>query len=97
MLSVWQGWSTRFLEIHFHDPMDLHHLGAIRKGPAITGNACRVGANHRRISEDRSERIPVMTDGYHRPALVSLELREREAIRYFDGVLILRGNEGLRL
>ena len=47
--------------------------------------------------EDRRELISVMAEGDHRPAFVTSELREREAIRYFEGVLVLRGSGGLCL
>src|SRR6202030_851550 len=71
--------------------------GAIRKGLAVTGNARLIGVDHHRIPQDCSERTSVMADGDHRPAFVSSELREREAIRYFEGVVVLRGSGGLWL
>src|SRR5271156_3112224 len=97
MLGAWHRRPTGFIGIYFRVPMDLRHLGAIRKGLAVTGNAGLIGVDHHRIPEDCSERISVMADGDHRPAFVSSELREREPIRYFEGVLVLRGNGGLCL
>src|SRR5271155_4518363 len=97
MLGTWHRRRTGFTGIHFRVPMDLHHPGAIRKGLAVTGNARLIGVDHHGIPEDCSELISVMTDGDHRPAFVSPELREREAIRYVEGVLVLRGNGGLCL
>jgi len=95
MLGAWHRWRTGFTDIHFRVPMDLRHLGAIRKGLAVTWNARLIGVDHHRIPEDRSDRTSVMADGDYRPAFVSSELREREAIRYFEGVLVLHGNDGL--
>src|SRR5580698_5749630 len=97
MLGAWHRRRTGFTVIHSRDPMDLRHLGAIRKGLAVTGVARLIGVDHHRIPEDRSDRTSVMADGDHRPAFVSPELREREAIRYFEGVLVLRGSGGLCL
>src|SRR5271163_4552484 len=97
MLGVWDRRRTWFMVIHFPVPMDFRHLGAIRKGLAVSGNARLVGVYHYRISEDRCEFISVMAEGDHRPAFVSSELRERQAIRYFEGVLVLCGNASLCL
>src|ERR1700677_270890 len=97
MLGLWHRRRTGFTDIHFPVPMDLRHLGAIRKGLAVTGNARLISVDHHRIPEDRSQLISVMAEGDHRPAFVSSELREREAIRYFEGVLVLRGNGALCL
>src|SRR5208283_1406766 len=97
MLGVWHRRCTGFVVIHFRVPMDLRHLGAIWKGLAVTGDARLIGVDHHRISKDRSELISVMADGDHRPAFVSPELRECEATRHFEGVLVLRGNGALWL
>src|SRR5580692_7560411 len=97
MLGAWHRRRAGFTGIHFRVPMDLRHLGAIRKGLAVTGNARLISVDHHRISQDRSERISVMAEGDHRPAFVSPELRKRETIRYFEGVLVLRGNGSLCL
>jgi hypothetical protein len=86
-----------FMVIHFPVPMDLHHLGAIRKGLAVTGNARLAGVDHHRIPEDRSQLTSVMADGDHGPAFVSPELREREAVRHFEVVLVLRRHGALCL
>src|ERR1700733_9507948 len=97
MLGPWHRRRTGFTGIHLRVPMDLRHLGTIRKGLAVTGIARLIRVDHHRIPEDRSDRTSVMADRDHRPAFVSSELREREAIRYFEGVLILRGSGGLCL
>src|ERR1700735_4663614 len=94
MLRTWHGWRTGLSGIYLRVPMNLHHLGAIREGLAVAGNSCLISVDHRGISEDRSDRSSVMTDGDHRPGFVSSELREREAIRYFEGVFVLRGDDG---
>src|ERR1700739_5069877 len=97
MLVAWHRRRTGFTDIHFRVPMDLRQLGPIRKGLTVSGNARYIGVDHHRIPEDRSERIPVVADGDHRPTFVSLEVRERETIRYFECVLVLRGNGALCL
>src|ERR1035438_9933258 len=79
MLGTWHRRRTGFTGIHFRVPMDLHHLGAIRKGLAITGNARLISVDQQRIPEDCSELISVMTEGDHRPAFVSAALRGRDA------------------
>src|SRR5262249_40606999 len=59
---------------------------------AIAGHAFPVGVDHHRIPEDHSDHAQVLTETNHRPVFVSPELREREPIRYFQSVLVLRGN-----
>src|ERR1700733_10844476 len=97
MLGPWNRRRTGFTGIHFRVPMDLRHLGAIRKGLAVTGVAHLIHVDHHRIPEDRGDRTTVIADRDHRPAFVSSELSEREAIRYLERVLVLRGNDGLCL
>jgi hypothetical protein len=72
--------------------MDLRHLGAVRERLAITGNTGFVSLDHHRIREDRSNEATVLTDGDNLSGLISSELRERQPIRHFQGVLILRKN-----
>ena len=83
--------------------MDLRHLGAIREGLAVAGNAGPVGVDHHGIGEDHSEQLFAVTDSNSLPAFVSPELREREPIRHLHSVLVLRreghaaqGGEGYR-
>src|SRR6266849_2992414 len=73
--------------------MDLRQLGAIGERLAVAGNAGQVGLDHHRISEDRSNKASILTDRDNLPGLVSSELREREPIRHFHGVLVL-GSQG---
>src|SRR5438445_743752 len=80
-------WKTRLPD--FEDLRDLGHLGAVGERLAVAGNAGLVGLDHDRISEDRSNKIAVLTDGYNLPSFVSSELRERESARHFHGVLVL--------
>ena len=58
----------------------------------MAGNAGLVGLDHLGISEDHREQVSGMTDGDNLPILVSPELREREAARHLQSVLVLRGN-----
>src|ERR1700761_3251758 len=75
--------------------MNLRHLGAVGKGLAVARDARLISVDHDGITEDCREGASVMTDGDHRPAFVSPELREREAVRHFKGILVLGGNGGL--
>jgi hypothetical protein len=77
--------------------MDLRHLGAVGERLAVAGCAGPIGVDHHGICEDGSHRIAVVTDGDNLPLFVSSKLREREAVRYFEGVLVLRGNRRLGL
>src|SRR3989442_3558593 len=74
----------------FRIPMNLRHLGAVGERLAVSGNAGLVGLDHHGIGKDHSHHLFVVTDGDGLPAFVSSELREREPIRYFHGVLVLR-------
>src|SRR6266852_587431 len=68
--------------------MDLRQPGAVRERLAVAGNAGLVGLDHHGIREDRGNQVSVLTDGDKLPGLVASELREREPIRDFHGVLI---------
>jgi hypothetical protein len=56
MLGAWHRWPTWFTDIDLSVPMDLRHLGAIRKGLTVAGITRLKGVDHHRIAEDRSER-----------------------------------------
>src|SRR5262249_11539627 len=85
---------TRFRLISFRNPMDLRHLGAIWKGPAVTGDSCLVRVDHHRVSEDHSEQIPVMANGDDLPAFVASELGEGDSTRDFQRILVLLRQNG---
>src|ERR1700679_3640018 len=97
MLRAWHRRPTGFTDVHFRVPMDLRHLGAVRKGLAVARKARLIGVDHHWIPEDRRESVLFMEDEDPRTVFVSSELREREAIGYFEGVLVLRGSGGLYL
>jgi hypothetical protein len=48
--------------------------------------------HYRSIPKDHGYQGAVLADRDDRPAFVALELRKREAVRYSQGVLVLRGN-----
>jgi hypothetical protein len=72
--------------------MDFRHLGAVWERLAVARHAVLVGVNHHGISHDHSDFASVLTDRDYWPVFVSVELRECETIRHFDGVLVLSGN-----
>src|ERR1700722_2643488 len=73
-------------------PMNLRHFGAFWERLAVTGNARLKRVDHRGIPEDHGHQRSIVTDGNHLPKLVSLELGEREPVRHFEGVPVLRRN-----
>ena len=78
----------RWERLHlFRVPVDLRYPGAVGERLAVAGNAGLVGRDHRRIGEYRSNMVSVLTDGDKLPGFVSSELREREPVPHFHGVL----------
>src|SRR3984893_17729236 len=75
----------------FRVPMDLRHFGAVGEGLTVTGHTGLVRMYHRGAPEDHSKHLSVMTDRNGLPAVVSLELGEREPIRHLESVLVLGG------
>ncbi len=69
--------------------MNLRHPGAIGEGLAVTGYAGLEGVDDLRVSDDYSDRFSMLTGGDYFPVFVSAELRESEATRDFQGVLVL--------
>src|SRR5579872_2426414 len=90
MLGAWHRGCGERLHL-FRVPMDLRQLRAIGERLAVAGNAGHVCLDHLRISEDRSNKGSVLTNGDNLPGLVTSELREREPIWHFQSVLVLRG------
>jgi TonB dependent receptor len=78
--------------IRLRIPVNLGHLGAVRKRLAVFRNTGFESRDHRGIPEDHRELAPVVTDGNGLPGLVPLELGKRQAARYSEGVPILGGH-----
>ena len=80
MLGTWHRRCGERLQL-FRVPMDLRHPRAVRERLAVAGNAVLVGLDHHGISEDRSNKVSVLTDGDNLPGLVSSELGKRQPAR----------------
>ena len=88
MQRTWYCRRTGIRLVLYRSPVDLRHLGAIRKRLAVTGNACLVRVDHHGISDDHSELIPVMANGDYLPAFVSPELGKCESTRHLQRILV---------
>jgi hypothetical protein len=72
MLDAWRLWRTGVGFLHFRDPVDFRHLGAVRERLAIVGSAFLEGVDHDGIAPDHGDLAFVLTDRNDRPIFVSL-------------------------
>src|SRR6516164_7402784 len=81
-------YKVRRLSIPSEGPLDLRNLGAVRKKPAVTGNAVPICVYHHVIRRDHFQAGFGLTDRDVAPVFVASEFRPREHIWYFQRVYL---------